>query len=77
MYVEWEGDPTHLRLVEGIQLEEATIRVESSGVVCKLFEGTVKDAQAVFNAIRKRLGVTLITTAWMQKTAAKRWKGND
>ena len=82
MYVEWEGDPSHLRLVEGVQLVidglgGAEIHVESSGTMCILFEGPEKDVQAVFKAIRKRMGVVLVTIKWMEKIAAKRWKGGD
>ena len=77
MYVEWEGTKD-IRLVTRLSLEKtcifATTADHDFGV---LFQGTEKDAQAVFNAIRKRMGVVLITTDWMKKVVAKRWKGND
>jgi len=84
MYVEWEGDTSDLRLVARIHLDvsetgdQGTVFVKTAdharGI---LFMGSEKDAQAVFNAMRKRMGVTLITAKWLKKVVAKRWKGAD
>ena len=78
MYIEWE-DSDDLRLVTHLSLKKecifaTTVGHEGFGVI---FQGTEKDALEVFNAIRKRMGVTLITRKWIEKVVARRWKGDD
>jgi len=83
MYVEWRGDPDHLRHVGAIVLKAdegyGLLQIVSGELTATLYMGPEKDAQAVFQAIRKRLGLNgdLITDKWIKKTVKNRWKGND
>jgi len=86
MYIEWGQDSDDLRLVASIRLDVSGV-IEQGTIFVKsvdhdravLYMGSVKDAQAVFKAIRKRLGAgsVIITDKWVQRTVKNRWKGDD
>ena len=82
MFIEWMGNPDCIRRIDTMFVEEvsgvddfAIVYVVASGDVksCCLYEGTVKSARRVYNAIRKRLGAgdVFITCKWIKKEAAR------